>query len=110
MLMGWSSSTPAEAMSGSLVHPSTTPQGKMVLENARRVPVTHPGHLQVLDAAGPLGRCWAPRCLSLQVSGGSGWPGPPYTLTSEDTCSCMGQLWAQGSLGSLGVPSGPRRH
>lgn len=64
MLMGWSSSTPAEAMSGSLVHPSTTPQGKMVLENARRVPVTHPGHLQVLDAAGPLGRLGTPLSVS----------------------------------------------
>lgn len=110
MLMGWSSSTPAEAMSGSLVHPSARPQGKMVPENAWKVLATHPGHLQVCDPAGPLGRCWASRCLSLQVSGGSGWPCPPTPtplrtpVAARDSSGLRapsrpgGPLWAQGTL------------
>ena len=109
MLMGWSSSTPTEAMSGSLVHPSARPQGKMVPENAWRALATHPGHLQVSDPAGPLGRCWASRCLSLQVSGGSGWlclptPTPLRTPAAARDSSGLrapsrpgGPLWAQGT-------------
>ena len=105
--MGWSSLTPAETMSGSLVHPSARPQRKMVLENARRALVTI---LATCKYVMPLD-LWAGDghpavCLSKSQAGTAGHD-PPTPALLRTPAAARDSSGLRAPSGAWGPPLGP---
>lgn len=107
MLMGWSSLTPAETMSGSLVHPSARPQGKMVLDNARRALVTILGtceYVMPLDLWAGDGHPAV--CLSKSQAGTAGHV-PPTPELLRTPAAARDSSGLRAPSGAWGPPLGP---
>ena len=105
--MGWSSLTPAETMSGSLVHPSARPQRKMVLENARRAVVTILGtckYVMPLDL-------WAgdghPAVYLSKSQAGTAGHDPPTPALLRTPAAARDSSGLRAPSGAWGPPLGP---